>query len=937
MRFCRLILAAIFAAPCLCAQTPLNLPTSKQLLLPVPGAPQRLNSLPMAMATSPDGRYVAVVNAGYGTQESDYLQSIAILDTSSGKVQDFPELRTARNMPQTLYSGLVFSSDGKHLYASLDSLSQPTGGRPDATGNAIAVYSFSNGALVPEKTLPVPLQKLAAGRSQNAIGKSVPEGMAVPVPTGLAVVAGRNGAADRLLIADVYSDDVLMMDASTGDTLKRFDLSSGPVVPSAYPIAIATTRDGRRAFVGLWNGSAVAELDLESGRTVQTLPLMPPARAIDSSSHPTALLFTADEKRLYVALANRDAVAAVDLIGTRMKLAGSWDTRLPGQTLFGAIPSSLALSGDGKTLFTTNSGSNSVAVLHTADKLTLKTPATAAGFIPTEWFPTAVAVHDDHLLVATGKGKGAGPNVAAQLPPPDPNAYKGYRPRAHAYIATLLYGSVASIDLKQAMGKLPDLSAAVMESNRMHAAQEHLRFANGGPSPIKHVIYVIKENRTYDQILGDLGAGDGDASLTMYGRAITPNEHKLALQYGVLDNFYDSGDVSGNGHVWSTAGIISDYTEKVWQQSYRGKERVYDFEGVVEEGYPLAEGISDVNEPASGYIWTNLARHGKTLYHFGEYIGTDFCGDKTTTRKDASPLQGTPETTTSGCARAGVRFGETLPANYGGGPSPYPWTVPLIAKNTATKPELVGHFDPDFPDFNLSFPDQLRFEEFRTHLEQWKRDRAAGRDTMPNFIMLRMGNDHTNGTAAGKPTPRASVADNDLAVGRLVESVSNSEFWNDTALFILEDDAQDGADHVDAHRSIALIASKYAPHGSSRVIDHNFYTTVSVLRTMEDLLGLPPMNNNDAMAPLIQLFSGDGSAPAYAADYSNRDNKLIYQANTQQSFGAKASAKMDFAHEDRADPRKLNVILWRDAMGESAAVPGMILHPKDAHKDDDDD
>ena len=933
-----LTLLAVLAAGTALVQTPsqtLNLPSSKQLLVPAPGAPQRLNSLPMAMATSPDGRYVAVVNAGYGTAESDYEQSIAIIDTASNAVADYPERRTVRGMPQTLYSGLQFSSDGKHLYASLDSLSDPEGKAADATGNAIAVYRFEGGALTPERLLRVPLQKLAAGRVQNEIGQPLPSGTANPVPAGLVLVPGKAGTADRLLIADVYSDDVLLMDTAAGNIVHRFDLSTGGTVPSAYPIAVAATRDGRRAFVALWNGSAIAELDLRSGRVVRTLPLMPPARPIDPGSHPAALLMNADESRLYVALANRDAVAAIELQGGRMKLAGMWDTRLPGQTLFGAMPTALALGPDGRDLYAINSGSNAVAVLHTSDMLGGKDAARASGFIPTEWFPTAAAALRGKLFVATGKGKGTGPNGMEQAVPKDAAAARAFRPRAHAYIATLLHGSVAAMDLAETSRDLPALTAAVMTANRMNAAKEHLRFA-GGANPIRHVIYIIRENRTYDQVLGDLGVGNGDPSLTMYGRAITPNAHSLALQFGVLDYFYDSGEVSGDGHVWSTAAIDSDYNEKIWQQSYRGKERVSDSEGVAEEGYPLTEGISDITDPASGYLWTNLAAHGKSLYHFGEYISSEFCSDKPAAPKDRTPQLGTLAAPSRACARNSVRPGEDLPATYGGGASPYPWAIPLLAKNTATKPELQGHFDPQFPDFNLLFPDQLRFEEFRNHLEGWKRDRTGGNDTMPSFVMVRMGNDHTAGTRAGSPTPRASVADNDLAIGRLAEAVSHSDYWNDTAIFIIEDDAQDGADHVDAHRSLALAISKYAPRGAAATVDSNFYTTVSILRTIEDLLGLPPMNNNDASAPLIQMFYGNGSQPPYTADYSNRDNKLIYTANKPGAAGAKASAKMDFTHEDRADPRKLNVILWRDAMG-SAAVPSMILHPKDAHKDDDDD
>jgi hypothetical protein len=224
-------------------------------------------------------------------------------------------------------------------------------------------------------------------------------------------------------------------------------------------------------------------------------------------------------------------------------------------------------------------------------------------------------------------------------------------------------------------------------------------------------------------------------------------------------------------------------------------------------------------------------------------------------------------------------------------------------------------------------------------LKGWVEDREHGKDTMPNFVMLRMGNDHTAGTTPGGPTPRSSVADNDLAVGRVADVISHSPFWDDTAIFILEDDAQDGGDHVDAHRSLALVISKYAPRGAggAPVVDSRFYTTVSVVRTMESLLGLPPMNNNDAFAPLIaSLFAGPGDHAPYEADTSNRENGLIYKANLPHSPGAAASSKMDFRHADRADSRKLNVILWKDAMGDRP-VPAMILKQKAKAKRDDDD
>ncbi|HEY3988043.1 MAG TPA: bifunctional YncE family protein/alkaline phosphatase family protein [Acidobacteriaceae bacterium] len=913
-------------------QSPIDLPTSKQLM-PVPGAPERTNGLPMAIAASPDGRYLALLNAGYGTYESEYQQSIAVLDTTTGKVTDFPEARTAPGMPQTLYQGLAFSSDGTHLYASFDSLTAPVASKPRETGNAIAVYRVDAGRVAPERLIPIPLQTLAAGRMQNHLDAPVPAGKAIPAPAGLAVVKESDGA-DQLLVADDLSDDVLLIDVASGAVRHRFDLSTGPVVPSAYPIVVAATRDGSRGFAALWNGSAVAELDLRSGKVLGTLPLMPPSEATSPGSHPTALALSPDQKTLYVALANRDAVAAVSLRGTgmkaaRMKLAGIFDTRLPGQQYFGGEPNALALSKDGGRLYAANAGTDSVAIFSTRG-LHAGEPKQAEGFVPTEWLPTGLVVDSGHLYIATGKGKGTGPNNQPQRRVATAPHLRG----RSTYIATLLYGSVAAVDLSQLDTHLPELTKQTVASNMQNAAAVHIHF-QGGANPIRHVIYIIKENRTYDQIFGDLPAGNNDPSLVMYGRSITPNEHKLAEQFGILDDFYDSGEVSGDGHVWSTAAITSDYTEKTWQQSYRGKERVYDFEGVVENGLPLTEKIPDVNEPESNYLWTNLARHHKTYFHFAEYIATHFCASDEP-RPRQGPTAGTPEPERERCAQPAIRLGDPVPANYGGGTSKYPWAIPLIAENVATKPELVGHFDPEYPDFQLAFPDQMRFAEFDTHFKRWVAERNRGHDEMPEFVMLRLPNDHTAGTRPGMPTPRASVADNDLAVGRAVEAVSHSPYWNDTAFFILEDDAQNGGDHVDAHRSTALIVSKYAPRQAAPLVDHHFYTTVSMVRTMEDLLGLPPMNNNDAFAPPIaSVFAGSGDQPPFDADYSNRDNGLIYTANKPSAPGARESSKMDFRHEDRADPQKLNVILWKDAKGD-APVPAMLLAPVKHRKDDDD-
>ncbi|HEX2917482.1 MAG TPA: bifunctional YncE family protein/alkaline phosphatase family protein, partial [Edaphobacter sp.] len=838
-----------------------------------------------------------------------------------------------------------------------------------------------------EKLLKMPLQQLAPGRKTMLKGSGASD-KGVPFPADIAVL--HRAGEEKLLVADNLSDDVLLMDGQTGAVEKRFDLSESDSVPSTYPVALAVSKDETRAFVGLWNSSEVVELDLKKDVVARKLALLKPTLATAAGTHPVFLQIAPDGGTMYVALANRDAVAAVNLDKGKFAVKGYFDTRLPGQSYFGAEPDALALSPDGKRLYVGNAATDAVAVIDTT-KLTPKTAAKGmvepTGFVPTEWMPTAMSLVNGKLYVATAKGKGTGPNDMKQRITPETE--KRFRNSKFTYIATLIYGSVAALDVAQMQSQLSRWTSEVLESNRMKAAEEKIAFSpevmrrvaqgrtadpstslrsaqddthggiaagaggrqsaavggtgaskmSEGPGPIKHVIYIIKENRTYDQVFGDLEqngkrVGNGDPSLTMYGRDITPNQHALALQFGVLDNFYDSGEVSGDGHVWSTAAIGTDYLERTWEQSYRGSQRTYDFEGVVADGYPLLQNIPDVNEPSSGYLWGNLARHGKTYYHFGEFISSKFCDAKAT----ANPQEG-PMSEGQSCAHPAIKPGEAIPAEWGGDVNKWAWPIPRLAKNTATKPELVGHFAPEQPDFNLHIPEQIRANVFLHHFGDWVKEREAGKDEMPNFIMLRMGNDHTAGTTPGGPTPRSSIADNDLAIGRVVDAVSHSAYWDDTAFFILEDDAQNGADHVDAHRSDVLVISKYAPHKADggAFVDSRFYSTVSVIRTMETLLGLPPMNNNDAFSSMIStLFTGPGDQAPFTADYRNRENGLIYEANAATAPGAKESAKMDFVHADRADPVKLNVILWKDAMGEKP-VPAMLLEKRKHPKKDDDD
>jgi hypothetical protein len=883
------------------------------LTVPSPGRIGSTNSFPATMVLSPDGRYAVLLNDGYGTQETLAHQSIAVLDLKSNHIADYPDARLSDESHQSYFIGLAFSADGKHLYASVGSLTDPTGAKPGDTGNGIAVYSFAAGKVAPERFIPLALQPLSTGK-KLAVGLKAPPHLAIPYPAGLAVIS--DAGHDKLLIANNLSDNAVLLDPATGKILQSFDLSTSNLIPSSFPYACVATRDGRRAWCSLWNDSSVAELDLTSGtvahrnRIETELPIMP-------GLHPTAMLLTSDDKTLFVADSNVDAIEVFDTASGG--LLAHLSTHAPGQGWPGSQPIALAnySSSRGSYLFVALASLNAVAVFDMAKVLgphgdLMEGPD---GVVPTDWYPSALAVHGDDLLIATAKGEGTRANKDMGK-----TVYET-KHKEHPYIPTLLRGSIARLNISSTIEKLPQYTKMVERDNLFHSDPGTIAFATG-QNPIKHVIYVIKENRTYDQILGDLRVGDGDAALNMYGSDITPNEHKLALQFGVLDNFYDSGEVSGDGHLWSTAAITSDYNEKTWQIAYRGKERTYDFQGQVADEYPLEHNQPDVDDPSTGFLWDNLARNHVSFRDYGEFVNAEWCNEK---RKAASPKQGTPSGQQARCPRTELHQGDTLPPNVGdphAGQSPWPWSVPLFSGVKPTKAVLRDHFDPLYPDFNTDYPDQLRADEFLNEFGAYVRARDAHEGPefeMPSFVLLYLPDDHTGGTRPNLPRPAASVADNDLALGRVVDAVSHSAYWDDTAIFVLEDDAQDGADHVDAHRSIAFVISKYSPGSSAQpYVEHRFYTTVNTIHTMEMLLGLPPMNQNDAYAPVMgHLFSGPGDQPAYKADYSNLKNGLIYETNKREAPGAKVSEKMDFSRPDAAGAALLNQVLWRDQKGST--------------------
>ena len=489
----------------------------------------------------------------------------------------------------------------------------------------------------------------------------------------------------------------------------------------------------------------MAELDLENGTVKRLIPLLEPKDPTLPGSHPTALLLSIDEKFLYVALSNADAVAMVNTTSGEVVHLSS--TNLAHQEHGGTYPNALTQSPDGKRLFVADASLNAVAVFDTAilssAGISFPLPHDALGFIPTDWYPSALASSGDDLLIATAKGQSTGPNSGIS------ELKREKRHREHPYIPTLMYGSLSRLNFRNAEKDLSSLTRRVLESNLFLSDPGKIEF-RAGSNPIRHVIYILKENRTYDQILGDLRVngnkvGNGDPSLTMYGADVTPNEHKLALQFGVLDNFYDSGEVSGDGHDWSNAAITTDYNEKTWQIGYRGQERTYDYGGTVADEYPLELGEADVDAPSTGYIWDNLASHGLTYRDYGEYIAGIWCRPA---KKAQYVSQGRPAFGFyCGMRAACSQQGRALPSNVGdphGSASPWPWAVPLLERMKPTKSALRGHFDPLFPDFNTEYPDQLRADEFLNEFDEFVHARKEGKGTeLPAYVLLYLPDDHT--------------------------------------------------------------------------------------------------------------------------------------------------------------------------------------------------
>jgi len=560
---------------------------------------------------------------------------------------------------------------------------------------------------------------------------------------------------------------------------------------------------------------------------------------------------------LFVANANRNTVTVLATQSGK-PLETIWAALFPDAPC-GSTPNSLALSPDEKTLFIANADNNVVAVFD----LSRRGKSRSLGFIPVGWYPTSVRVTPDgrHLLVANGKGLGSRANPHG--PQPGINSNTNFTVE---YIAHLFRGSLSVIDLPRRSRLESFLKPHTAEVYRLSPlappADSSIRPSENSPiprgprqaSPIKYVFYIIKENRTYDQVFGDMLQGNGDPGLCLFPERITPNHHKLASEFVLLDNFYADAEISADGHEWSMGAYATDFVEKSWPLMYgHNKPRKYP--------YP-AEGTFEIASPAGGYLWDRAKAARISYRSYGEFV--------------------------------------TL------------FTDPDVPATTSVK-SLKGHLDPGFRGFDLDYSDLKRSERFISELKRFESE-----GDMPRLQIIRLPNDHTHGVSRGKHTPRAYVAENDLAFGQIVEAISHSKFWPESAIFVVEDDAQNGPDHVDAHRTLAFVISPYAKRGA---VDSNMYSTSSMLRTIELILGLQPMSQFDASArPMFNSFQTVADLRPFNPVPANVD---LEERNGRHAWGGEI--EMNFAKEDAADDLLLNEVIWRSIRGANNPMPAPTL------------
>jgi len=793
-------------------QSPGNSNESNRMLLPngwwlsPAGRSLPLGDLPLNIAVSPSKKFIAVTNNGQS------VQSIQLIDAKNEKVLHSMEI------PKSWY-GLAFSSDEKSLYAS--------GGND----NWILKYGIRNNKLILDDSIK--------------LGDKWPNRVS---PAGMAI----NDARKLLYIVTKDDNSLYVVNTSSNKILHKVPLGA-----EGYTCMLSPNK--HILYISVWGGRKILMYDTKANVMTDSITV---------GDHPNEICLTKNGRFLFVANANENSVSVVD---TKLKKEVEvLNAALYPNAPAGSTTNGLALSGDEKRLYIANADNNSLAVFD----ISLPGQSRSLGHIPVGWYPTNVKLIGKKIFVSNGKGFSSFPNPNGPNPAGTRQAVRyqqGEQPAQQKveYIGGLMKGTLSIID-EPSEKTLAEYSKTVYK-NSPYAKEKELQAAGekgnpipmkvGDPSPIKYVFYIIKENRTYDQVLGDVPEGNGDTSLVLFGERITPNQHKVAKEFVLMDNFYVDGEVSADGHNWSTSANATDYLEKNWPTNYGSRGGTYD-----------AEGTRAIANPKNGFIWDYCKRAGVSYRTYGEFADN-----------------GKPNI-----------------------------------------PVLKDHFCPYFTSWDMKVQDTVRFYQWRREF-----DSLVTVNAVPQFNSLRFPNDHTEGLRVGRPTPFAHAADNDLAVGMFVEHLSKSKIWEQSVVFIVEDDAQNGPDHVDAHRSTAYVAGGYVKRG---FVDHTMYSTSSMLRTMELILGLPPMSQYDAAAtPMWKCFMLKPDLTAFKSLPVNID---LNEKNTRATASAKLSEQFDFSGEDRIQDLIFSQVIWKAVKGEHSVMPAprrsafLATHKE---KEDDDD
>lgn len=732
------------------------------------------------------------------TNNGQGKQSIMLIDPATEKILDEVEIKKS-------WYGLVFNDAEDKLYAS--------GGND----NMIVIYSIINSKLMKTDSI--------------VLGKSWPVKIS---PTGLAL----DNEAGKLFIATKEDSALYVAHVSTKE------ISGLELGHEAY--ACVLSPDKKTLYVSLWGGDKVAVIDTEKIEIRATIAV---------GSNPNDMTLTKNGRYLFVAHANDNSVSVIDT--QQGKVIEVFSSALFPNSPAGSTPNAVALSEDEELLYIANADNNCLAVFDVEEPGNSK----SVGFIPTGWYPTSVKVFNKKIWVTNGKGSRSLAN------PKGPSPYHRNTDSTQ-YIGALFKGTLTIVP-QPASDVLSVYSTTAYKNSPYNKEIEKLAEGEegnpiprkkGDPTPIKYVFYIIKENRTYDQVLGDMLRGNGDSTLCLFPQKVTPNHHSLANEFVLLDNFYVNAEVSADGHNWSMAGYANDYVEKTWPTNYSSRGGTYDYEGSREIAFPK-----------DGFIWDYCQRAGVSYRSYGEFVHN----------------------------------------------------------GKANLKSLENHFDKDFPTYNLSIPDMTRFEK-------WKHDfdSLVSLDALPQLSTIRLPNDHTSGAKVGMPTPRAMVAENDMALGKMIEHLSKSKVWKEAAVFILEDDAQNGPDHVDAHRSIAFVISPFAKRNQ---VVSRMYSTASMLRTMELILGLPPMSQYDAAAkPMWECFTSTSDVTPYQWKPSTYN---IKEMNTQHTSIAKRSAEFNLAVMDAAPDLEFNEVIWKTIKGLNSVMPSpvrsaFILHFEESEEEE---